>query len=65
MKRVFSFLIAIIVTISISYNVQALRADSIRPQYANARQAEVLLSISFLSVAPEKQLLLSVTGQTD
>lgn len=46
MKRVFSFLIAIIVTISISYNVQALRADSIRPQYANARQAEVLLSIS-------------------
>ena len=43
MKRVF---IAIIVTISISYNVQALRADSIRPQYANARQAEVLLSIS-------------------
>ena len=41
MKRVFSFLIAIIVTISISYNVQA-----IRPQYANARQAEVLLSIS-------------------
>ena len=44
MKRVFSFLIAIIVTIS--YNVQALRADSIRPQYANARQAEVLLSIS-------------------
>lgn len=46
MKRVFSFLIAIIVTISISYNVQTLRADSIRPQYANARQAEVLLSIS-------------------
>ena len=46
MKRVFSFLIAIIVTISISYNVQALRADSIRPQYANVRQAEVLLSIS-------------------
>ena len=46
MKRVFSFLIAIIVAISISYNVQALRADSIRPQYANARQAEVLLSIS-------------------
>ena len=46
MKRVFSLLIAIIVTISISYNVQALRADSIRPQYANARQAEVLLSIS-------------------
>ena len=46
MKRVFSFLIAIIVTISISYNVQALRADSIRPQYANARQAEVLLSSS-------------------
>ena len=46
MKRVFSFLIAIIVTISISYNVQALQADSIRPQYANARQAEVLLSIS-------------------
>ena len=46
MKRGFSFLIAIIVTISISYNVQALRADSIRPQYANARQAEVLLSIS-------------------
>ena len=46
MKRVFSFLIAIIVTISISYNVQALREDSIRPQYANARQAEVLLSIS-------------------
>ena len=26
--------------------MQALRADSIRPQYANARQAEVLLSIS-------------------
>ena len=46
MKRVFIFLIAIIVTISISYNVKALRADSIRPQYANARQAEVLLSIS-------------------
>ena len=53
MKRVFSFLIAIIVTISISYNVQALRADSIRRFF-------------FLSVAPEKQLLLlSVTGQTD
>ena len=46
MKPVISFLIAIIVSISISYNVQALRADSIRPQYANARQAEVLLSIS-------------------
>ena len=46
MKRVFSFLIAIIVTISISYNVKALRADSILTQYANARQAEVLLSIS-------------------
>ena len=46
MTRVFSFIIELIVTISISYNVQALRSDSIRPQYANAQQAEVLLSIS-------------------